>query len=40
VPTTYAHYDDVPHAFLSFSRLTRRTDEALALMASELTKRL
>ena len=38
VPTLHTHYDDMPHGFLMFSRLTRRADESMDEMARETTK--
>jgi acetyl esterase len=38
VPTLHTHYDDMPHGFLMFSRLTRRADESMDEMAREITK--
>jgi acetyl esterase/lipase len=36
VPTLHTHYDEMPHGFLMFSRLTRRADESLDEMAREI----
>ncbi|HTO55356.1 MAG TPA: alpha/beta hydrolase fold domain-containing protein [Myxococcota bacterium] len=38
VRTLHTHYDDMPHGFLMFSRLTRRADESLDEMARETAK--
>jgi acetyl esterase len=38
VPTLHTHYDDMPHGFLMFSRLTRRADESMDEMARETAK--
>jgi acetyl esterase len=38
VPTLHTHYDEMPHGFLMFSRLTRRADESLDEMAREIAK--
>jgi len=38
VPTLHTHYDEMPHGFLMFSRLTRRADESMDEMARETTK--
>ena len=38
VPTLHTHYDEMPHGFLMFSRLTRRADESLDEMARETAK--
>jgi acetyl esterase len=35
VPTLHTHYDEMPHGFLMFSRLTRRADESMDEMARE-----
>jgi acetyl esterase len=40
VETLHTHYDDMPHGFLMFSRLTSRPDESMDEMAREVTKRL
>jgi acetyl esterase len=40
VETLHTHYDDMPHGFLMFTRLTRRADESMDEMAREVTKRL
>jgi acetyl esterase len=40
VETLHTHYDDMPHGFLLFSRLTRRAGESMDEMAREVTKRL
>jgi acetyl esterase len=40
VETLHTHYDDMPHGFLMFSRLTRRADESMDEMAREAGKRL
>ena len=38
VPTLHTHYDDMPHGFLMFSRLTKRADESIDEMAREVGK--
>ena len=38
VPTLHTHYDDMPHGFLMFSRLTGRADESIDEMARETAK--
>jgi len=38
VPTLHTHYDDMPHGFLMFSRLTRRADESMDEMARETAR--
>jgi len=38
VPTLHTHYDDMPHGFLMFSRLTKRADESMDEMARETAK--
>jgi acetyl esterase len=38
VPTLHTHYDEMPHGFLMFSRLTKRADESMDEMAREVTK--
>jgi acetyl esterase len=38
VPTLHTHYDDMPHGFLMFSRLTRRADASMDEMARETAK--
>jgi acetyl esterase len=38
VPTLHTHYDEMPHGFLMFSRLTKRADESMDEMARETTK--
>ena len=38
VPTLHTHYDEMPHGFLMFSRLTRRADESMDEMAREIAK--
>ncbi|HTO09818.1 MAG TPA: alpha/beta hydrolase [Myxococcota bacterium] len=38
VPTRHTHYDDMPHGFLMFSRLTRRADESMDEVAGEIAK--
>jgi acetyl esterase len=38
VPTVHTHYDDMPHGFLMFSRLTRRADESMDEMAREVAR--
>ncbi len=38
VPTLHTRYDDMPHGFLMFSRLTRRADESMDEMARETAK--
>lgn len=38
VPTLHTHYDEMPHGFLMFSRLTRRADDSLDEMARETAK--
>jgi acetyl esterase/lipase len=38
VPTLHTHYDEMPHGFLMFSRLTRRADESMDEMARETAK--
>ena len=40
VETLHTHYDDMPHGFLMFSRLTSRADESMDEMAREAGKRL
>jgi len=40
VEILHTHYDDMPHGFLLFSRLTRRAGESMDEMAREVTKRL
>ena len=35
VETLHTHYDDMPHGFLMFSRLTKRADESMDEMARE-----
>jgi acetyl esterase len=40
VETLHTHYDDMPHGFLMFSRLTRRADVSMDEMAREAGKRL
>jgi acetyl esterase len=40
VETLHTHYDDMPHGFLMFSRLTNRADESMDEMAREVSKRL
>jgi acetyl esterase len=40
VETRHTHYDDMPHGFLMFSRLTRRADESMDEMAREAGRRL
>jgi acetyl esterase len=40
VETLHTHYDDMPHGFLMFSRLTRRADDSMDEMAREASKRL
>jgi acetyl esterase len=40
VETLHTHYDDMPHGFLMFSRLTHRPDESMDEMARETGKRL
>jgi acetyl esterase len=40
VPTLHTHYDDMPHGFLMFSRLTKRADESMDEMARETAKAL
>jgi acetyl esterase len=40
VETLHTHYDDMPHGFLMFSRLTSRADESMDEMAREVSKRL
>jgi acetyl esterase len=40
VETMHTHYDDMPHGFLLFSRLTRRASDSLDEMAREVTRRL
>jgi acetyl esterase len=40
VQTLHTHYDDMPHGFLMFSRLTTRADESMDEMAREVSKRL
>jgi acetyl esterase len=35
VPTLHTHYDEMPHGFLMFTRLTRRADESMDEMARE-----
>lgn len=39
VETLHTHYDDMPHGFLMFSRLTKRADESMDEMARETAKR-
>jgi acetyl esterase len=39
VETLHTHYDDMPHGFLMYSRLTRRADESMDEMAREVIKR-
>ncbi|HVU62306.1 MAG TPA: alpha/beta hydrolase [Mycobacteriales bacterium] len=39
VETLHTHYDDMPHGFLMFSRLTSRADESMDEMARETGKR-
>lgn len=39
VETLHTHYDDMPHGFLMFTRLTKRPDESMDEMARETTKR-
>jgi hypothetical protein len=34
----HTHYDDMPHGFLMFSRLTPRADESMDEMARETAK--
>ncbi|HTO54820.1 MAG TPA: alpha/beta hydrolase [Myxococcota bacterium] len=38
VPTLHTHYDEMPHGFLMFSRLTGRADESMDEMARETAK--
>jgi acetyl esterase len=38
VPTLHTHYDEMPHGFLMFSRLTRRADASMDEMARETMK--
>jgi acetyl esterase len=38
VPTLHTHYDDMPHGFLMFSRLTKRADESMDELARETAK--
>jgi acetyl esterase len=38
VPTLHTHYDDMPHGFLMFSRLTQRADESMDEMARETAR--
>ena len=38
VPTLHTHYDEMPHGFLMFTRLTKRADESMDEMAREATK--
>jgi acetyl esterase len=40
VATRHTHYDDMPHGFLMFSRLTRRADDSMDEMAREAGRRL
>lgn len=40
VETLHTHYDDMPHGFLMYSRLTKRADESMDEMAREAGKRL
>jgi acetyl esterase len=40
VETLHTHYDDMPHGFLMFTRLTRRADESMDQMAREAGQRL
>jgi acetyl esterase/lipase len=40
VETLHTHYDDMPHGFLMFSRLTKRADESMDEMAREAGQRL
>jgi acetyl esterase len=40
VQTLHTHYDDMPHGFLMFSRLTSRADESMDEMAREAGQRL
>src|SRR5262249_47319605 len=38
VPTLHTHYDEMPHGFLMFSRLTKGADESMDEMAREIAK--
>src|SRR4029450_5078180 len=38
VPTLHTHYDEMPHGFLMFSRLTKRSDESIDEMARDTDK--
>jgi acetyl esterase len=40
VETLHTHYDDMPHGFLMYSRLTRRAGESMDEMAREAGQRL
>jgi acetyl esterase len=40
VETLHRHYDNMPHGFLVFPRLTRTADESLELMAAETRRHL
>jgi acetyl esterase len=40
IETLHTHYDDMPHGFLMFSRLTKRADQSIEEMAREAGKRL
>jgi acetyl esterase len=40
VETLHTHYDDMPHGFLMFSRLTSRADQSMDEMAREAGRRL
>jgi acetyl esterase len=40
VETLHTHYDDMPHGFLMFSRLSRRADDSMDEMAREAGRRL
>jgi acetyl esterase len=40
VQTLHTHYDDMPHGFLMYSRLTKRADESMDEMAREAGQRL
>ncbi len=40
VETRHTHYDDMPHGFLMFSRLTGRANQSIEEMAWEAGKRL
>ncbi len=40
VETLHTHYDDMPHGFLMFTRLTRRADESMDEMVREAGQRL